>query len=258
MLGEPVGGGHIGHIGRIGCIGRASGRRRPWEETYLAFFGRRSPWRKPTWLFLGALGRTTGFFGARGGLLWGEPTWLFGSPHRGFWGAEPATVWCLHLVPSYAYPADAMHSLLRAHTPTVPHTLPPHTLLPHSLHSPTRSTPTTSTPTASCQPPCRQKNSLRTTAHGSYRIQLLPHSYHKHSYRKHSYRKHSDRTHSYRKHSYHKHSYQRALLPQALLPQALLPARTHLQDAPATNPCSRSEAPCKLETTKMLPDRMKV
>ena len=72
----------------------------PGEETYLAFFGRRSPWRKPTWLFLGALGRTTGFFGARGGLLWGEPTWLFGSPHRGFWGAEPATVWCLHLVPS--------------------------------------------------------------------------------------------------------------------------------------------------------------
>ena len=89
------------------CWGSQWAAAAPGEETYLAFFGRRSPWRKPTWLFLGALGRTTGFFGARGGLLWGEPTWLFGSPHRGFWGVRRtlpqrfgAFTWCLHLVPS--------------------------------------------------------------------------------------------------------------------------------------------------------------
>ena len=105
VLGEPVGG-HIGHIGHIGW-GSQWAAAAFGEETYLAFFGRRSPWRKPTWPFLGALGRTTGFFGARGGLLWGEPTWLFGSPHRGLWGVRRtlpqrfgAFTWCLHLVPS--------------------------------------------------------------------------------------------------------------------------------------------------------------
>ena len=77
----------------------------PEEETYLAFIGRRSPWRKPTWLFLGVLGRTTGSL-ARGENFCGESTWLFGSPHRGFWGVCQTTLpqrfgaftWCLHLV----------------------------------------------------------------------------------------------------------------------------------------------------------------
>ena len=152
------------------CWGSQWAAAAPGAETDLAFFGCRG--RKPTWLFLGALGRTTGFFLAPGeDFCGGNPTWLFGSPHRGFWGARRtlpqrfgaftwclhlvpslgAFTWCLHLVPSYAHPADAMHSLLRAHTPTA--------------HTPTAHTPTAHTPTA-----------------------LTPHSYHKHSYHKHSYR----------------------------------------------------------------------
>ena len=84
------------------CWGSQWAAAAPGEETYLAFFGRRSPWRKPTWLFwapwgglLASLARGEDFCGGTHLAFWvAAPGFLGRSPN------PPATVWCLHLVPS--------------------------------------------------------------------------------------------------------------------------------------------------------------
>ena len=105
MLGEPV------------------GRRRPWGGNLPGFFlGVAALGRKSTWLFFGSPwgGLLASFWRPGEDFCGRKPTWFFGRPTGpGFLGRSPnppATVWCLHLVPSLGASAWCLQPLLGAFT----------------------------------------------------------------------------------------------------------------------------------------------